>query len=143
MCMWRSALLAFALCGSAACDSDRSPQETLIGATRIETDRIGDSAQTSRYYVALTNIIGSPTAVSDLSTVFKRSKGPAGKLYALYGLSTLDDAKFEALSKRVNPGEMVDVMNYCIIDSTPAKEVLREISSGQMQQKLPVKMTGN
>jgi hypothetical protein len=112
-----------------ACDNNSS-QRTLIDAKRVETDRIGDSAQTSRYYVALTNFMNSPTAISELSTVFKKSPGPAGKLYALYGLSLLDNAKFEALPKQVNPGEMVEVQQllysrYRPCQRSPARDLGR------------------
>jgi hypothetical protein len=104
----------------------------------VETDRVGEAADTAPYYAALTNIMQSTNAFKQLEAIIGGSSTTEGKLYALYGISRLDKREFTRLSVEVDPHETVHVQNYCIRSMTTAGNLLAEMSDGRLQQKLPL-----
>jgi hypothetical protein len=112
---------------------------TLSKADHIETYKIGEAANVSGHYIALTNLMSSTNAVLELRALFDHSASLSGKLYTLYGLSVLDKPSFDEFSHRLKGSRTVTVLNYCVWDTITVKDFLSEVSDGRMARKLPFK----
>ncbi|MBX7224173.1 MAG: hypothetical protein K1Y36_29940 [Blastocatellia bacterium] len=102
---------------------------TLLQAKTFAMGGVGVAGTTSAEEKALRELLGSKQSVAVFNTLLEQAQ-PAGKIYALLGLSVKDQKAFLSAKNQITNLGNIQVMSGCLVADESAPSLVEKIEKG-------------